>query len=574
MKSIGTYVKRQLIIAIAAFISVIIVFISLMSTVEEYNRLLRDSTRISNGINLLFSRGFIEDETITLVDTYLPDNLLEELKVRNDIPALQNEARSIMKEIQDLRTQHVNTLIVYLRYGLIFMVLLFFLLFILIVITNNVIQKVIITSKNMVLYFGQTIMGGYPPLEAATAAQLSGPTQKKSYRELQDMDAFFQRTLDRMNLIQKLLTMDLGFSIETFIDQFGTLFCSDTYQQILPCDRFSLALYEADQNLLVAYHATVRGNQPIFLQTGFCQPLSETSLRLVLEQRSPYRIINNLEERDSMSAQLLLQEGIRSNLTVPIIINERLFGFLFFACRKADAYTDEIGNIATLISNILRSRLFYSHGIQRTLSVFGDGIVNIVEFKDDETADHTRRVSLYAELIADVLRQRGHITPQKASEIREYAPLHDIGKIGIPDTILLKPGPLSTEEWALMKQHPEIGGKLIKKANEQLIRQLGFGLLHSAYNIIVDHHEWWDGTGYPRGKKGIEISIEGQIIAIADVFDALTTRRPYKAAYPIETALAMVSEQAGTHFNPALIEIFTKKEEQIAAIYKKHYVTL
>jgi len=125
-----------------------------------------------------------------------------------------------------------------------------------------------------------------------------------------------------------------------------------------------------------------------------------------------------------------------------------------------------------------------------------------------------------------------------------------------------------------MKQHPEIGGKLIKKANEQLIRQLGFGLLHSAYNIIVDHHEWWDGTGYPRGKKGIEISIEGQIIAIADVFDALTTRRPYKAAYPIETALAMVSEQAGTHFNPALIEIFTKKEEQIAAIYKKHYVTL
>jgi len=574
MKSIGTYVKRPLIISLFTFISVILVFISLYHAIEDYNKLLMDSTRISNGINPLFSQGIINNETIELVDTYIPGNLLGELKARNDIPALQNEARRIMKEIQDLRTQHVNTLIVYLRYGLFSMILLFLLLIILIIITNNAVHKVILTSKNMVLYFGQTILGGRDPLETSIDSHFTDFSKARHYKEIQEIEAFFQRTLDRMNLIQELLTMDLGFSIETFIDQFGNLFCSDTYQQILPCDRFSLALYEADQNLLVAYHATVRGNQPIFLQTGFCQPLSETSLRLVLEQRSPYRIINNLEERDSMSAQLLLQEGIRSNLTVPIIINERLFGFLFFAHRKADTYTDEIGNIATLISNILRSRLFYSHGIQRTLSVFGDGIVNIVEFKDDETADHTRRVSLYAELIADVLRQRGHITPQKASEIREYAPLHDIGKIGIPDTILLKPGPLSTEEWALMKQHPEIGGKLIKKANEQLIRQLGFGLLHSAYNIIVDHHEWWDGTGYPRGKKGIEISIEGQIIAIADVFDALTTRRPYKAAYPIETALAMVSEQAGTHFNPALIEIFTKKEEQIAAIYKKHYVTL
>ncbi len=392
------------------------------------------------------------------------------------------------------------------------------------------------------------------------------------YKEIQDMENIFQLNLDLMNLIQDLQTIDLSFSIESFIDQFGSVFCSDKYQHVLPCDRFSLAIYYLPQNRLVAFHATVRGDYPIFLKKGFVQDLSETSLKKIIDQRIPYRIINRLAEKDTESSRLLLQEGINSNLTVPILVNQRLFGFLFFAHRQQDTYSDEMGKYAILVSNIIRSRVFYSFAIQKTLSVFGDGIVNIVEFKDDETADHTRRVSLYSALIADVLREQGLITPQKAEEIRGYAPLHDIGKIGIPDSILLKPGPLTAEEWVVMKQHPLIGGKLIKNSNQQLVNQLGFGLLHTAYNIIIDHHEWWNGTGYPQGKKGMDISLEGQVVAIADVFDALSTKRPYKGAFPIDTSLEMLIEQSGTHFNPELIKIFTAQRQQILTIYQEHYV--
>ncbi|MEJ5189080.1 MAG: HD domain-containing phosphohydrolase, partial [Breznakiellaceae bacterium] len=127
------------------------------------------------------------------------------------------------------------------------------------------------------------------------------------------------------------------------------------------------------------------------------------------------------------------------------------------------------------------------------------------------------------------------------------------------------------EEWQIMRQHPWIGGKLIRVANQQLIDELGYGLLHTAYNLIVDHHEWWDGSGYPQRKKEREISIEGQIVAIADVFDALSTKRPYKEAFPFETSLQMLCEQKGSHFNPELVDIFIGKKAEVYKIYRQHY---
>ncbi|WP_304222098.1 HD-GYP domain-containing protein [Gracilinema caldarium] len=567
MKSIGSYFRVQLIIAVGAFVFIMALFIFLYSSAESYQRLMIDTSTIFSSLNKVFSQGIIEDQTIDGIYKYVPQNRLGELKKAQDIMALQTETRAVIAKIQDVRTKQLLKLLQYFHVGIIAITPFFFLMLLLFIITDRYINKILIASKNMLLHFHQVLLIGDTNLEGHKSIQ-SFPY----YREIQDMGNFFQLNLDLMNLIQELLTMDLSFSIESFIDQFGSVFCSDKYQHILPCDRFSLAIYHNYQNQLVAFHATVRGDYPVFLKKGFKQDLSETSLKKIIDQRQPFRIINRLTEKDTLSSRLLLQEGIRSNLTVPIMVNQRLFGFLFFAHRQQDIYTDEMGKFASLVSNIIRSRVFYSYALQKTLSVFGDGIVNIVEFKDDETADHTRRVSLYSALIADVLREEGQITPQKADEIREYAPLHDLGKIGIPDSILLKPGPLTAEEWIVMKQHPLIGGKLIKNANQQLVNQLGFGLLHTAYNIIVDHHEWWNGSGYPQGKKGMDISIEGQIVAIADVFDALSTKRPYKEAFPIDKSLEMLIEQAGTHFNPELIKIFTTQREQIYAIYQEHYV--
>lgn len=566
MKSIGKIFRNQFAITAVVLLFVFTLIGILYYFIENYNNFLQNTSTIFSGLNKVFTTDTIDGSVIDLLDTYIPQNKLAELKENQDLEGLQQEARRLAQDLQTLRNERVLRIMNLIKLGLLTSIPLFLLVLILFILTYHNVKKLLTTSKNMLLHFNHTL------LEGSAGRALPEEFNPIPYQEMREIGNFFQFNMDLMALIQDLLTMDLGFSIETFIDQFGKVFCSEKYQHILPCDRFSLSVYQENQDILVAYHATVRGRQPVFLQKGFSQKLSDTSLKKIIDQQMPYRIINNLGERNSQSSRLLLQEGINANLTVPVMINQRLFGFLFFAHRQACAYTEEMGKIASLVSNIVRSRFYYSYALQKTLSVFGDGIVNIVEFKDDETADHTRRVSLYAELIANSLRDQGRITPQKADKIKEYAPLHDLGKIGIPDSILLKPGKLSPEEWNIMKQHPLIGGRIIRDANQKLVNQLGYGLLHTAYNLIIDHHEWWDGMGYPQGKQGMDISIEGQIVAIADVFDALTTKRPYKEAFPIDQSLAMLKEQEGTHFNPELVELFLEKRERILEIYEEHYV--
>ena len=168
------------------------------------------------------------------------------------------------------------------------------------------------------------------------------------------------------------------------------------------------------------------------------------------------------------------------------------------------------------------------------------------EYKDDETGAHIIRMSHYARLIALAAKLSRH----EAERIFNAAPMHDIGKIGIPDSILQKPGPLTETEWATMKQHPEIGAKILGEDDSEL--------LQNARVIALTHHEKWDGSGYPHGLAGEEIPYEGRIVALADVFDALTSKRPYKKAWPIEKALAYIQKEAGSHFDPTLAHHFLK----------------
>ncbi|MBF0144645.1 MAG: response regulator [Magnetococcales bacterium] len=166
------------------------------------------------------------------------------------------------------------------------------------------------------------------------------------------------------------------------------------------------------------------------------------------------------------------------------------------------------------------------------------------EYKDNETGLHVIRMSHYSRLLA-----LAYGMEEKRAEILfQAAPMHDIGKIGIPDLILLKPAHLTDDEWKVMRGHPGIGAGIIGKQRSLL--------LETARIVALTHHEKWDGTGYPRGLKGHDIPIEGRIVAVADVFDALTTRRPYKDAWPIDKAVAMLQEGAGSHFDPALVPLF------------------
>lgn len=174
------------------------------------------------------------------------------------------------------------------------------------------------------------------------------------------------------------------------------------------------------------------------------------------------------------------------------------------------------------------------------------------EFKDNETGLHVIRMSHYARLIAEAISK----DPIWSDLVFQAAPMHDIGKIGIPDHILLKQGKLNSEEWDIMRKHPEFGARIIG-GNEHS------DLLNMAKEIAMAHHEKWDGSGYPSQLKGKDIPISARIIAIADVFDALTTARPYKKAWPVDKALNFISSQAGQHFDPRLVEVF---KEQLPSV--------
>ncbi|MFG6413677.1 HD-GYP domain-containing protein [Roseateles sp. DC23W] len=166
------------------------------------------------------------------------------------------------------------------------------------------------------------------------------------------------------------------------------------------------------------------------------------------------------------------------------------------------------------------------------------------EYKDNETGWHVLRMSHYSQILA---LAAGYSEAQ-AEELLHAAPMHDVGKLGIPDAILRKAGPLDHAEWEVMKRHPQIGAEILGEHTT--------GLLAIARRIALAHHEKWDGSGYPEGLAGERIPEEARIVAIADVFDALTSVRPYKPAWPVEKAVELLREQTGRHFDPRLVELF------------------
>ena len=176
------------------------------------------------------------------------------------------------------------------------------------------------------------------------------------------------------------------------------------------------------------------------------------------------------------------------------------------------------------------------------------------EYKDTDTGEHIARMSQYSKLLA----LEFGMGEQQAELLRQAAPMHDVGKIGIPDAILLKPGRLTPDEFDHMKQHAAIGAQILANSSSPL--------LQLAHKLAIEHHEKWDGSGYPNGLKGEQISVEGRIVAIADVFDALTSQRPYKEAWGVEEALEHMQAQAGKHFDPHLINLFVNKLDAIITI--------
>lgn len=187
-------------------------------------------------------------------------------------------------------------------------------------------------------------------------------------------------------------------------------------------------------------------------------------------------------------------------------------------------------------------------------------LVIAAEFKDTGTATHIKRMSQFSAMLATLM----NLSPTEVEIILHASPMHDIGKIGTPEEILLKPGKLNKPEWNLIQQHPVIGSQILSDSSSLL--------LQTGEIIAISHHEKWDGSGYPFGLEKEGIPLSGRICAIADVFDALTNIRPYKKAYSNEHTLKIMEKAAGTHFDPQLFALFTDNMKQVEDIQKKYGV--
>jgi len=229
---------------------------------------------------------------------------------------------------------------------------------------------------------------------------------------------------------------------------------------------------------------------------------------------------------------------------------------------KVKAYNDHMRNYhKELEAEVAKRTEQLRRAFEKIKAASLDSIYRLsqaAEYKDEETGAHIQRVSYYS---AAVARRMG-LNERTVEAILYAAPMHDVGKIGVPDNILLKPGKLDPDEWEIMKEHTTIGGRILQRSDS--------GFIKLAEVIALTHHERWDGSGYPRGLKGSQIPLAGRITAIADVFDALTSKRPYREPFELDRAHEIIEEGQGGHFDPEVAGAFFTVEDEIVSIKEKY----
>lgn len=262
-----------------------------------------------------------------------------------------------------------------------------------------------------------------------------------------------------------------------------------------------------------------------------------------------------------------LEFGINDFVTKPFDVSEvflraRNLASVRHAQQVLAGYTDELESRVTQRTQALEHALSQLTRTRDDLLTAREEAVHVLgiacEYRDDDTAAHIKRMALYTRVIAENMG----LDSAYVQLLETAAPMHDIGKIGVPDSILLKPGKLTEQEYKIMQQHPGIGARILAKSNSPLLRE--------AYDIALNHHEKWDGSGYPQGLRGEAIPVSGRIVALADVFDALTQKRVYKPVFSIEKSMEIIDEGIGSHFDPDVAKAFKKGLDAIIEIWNNY----
>jgi len=330
-------------------------------------------------------------------------------------------------------------------------------------------------------------------------------------------------------------------------------------------NRISVAIYDPKLDMLkTLIHSTDDGN-PL---SGYQVKLADTpSLYKMSLSRKP-RVINDLAvfcDSEQTHTKRIVEYGFRSSYTIPMYANERFTGFIFFNSRLPNvlnertlANLDMMARLISLLISMELNLVTTMHGALKTATSFSS-------YRDPETGAHLERMSHFSRLIANEIAKDSGLNDEFAESILWAAPMHDIGKIAIPDHILLKPGKLTPDEFELMKTHTKKGREII----DTMLKNFNLGnasLAPVMTNIAECHHENFDGSGYPGGLKGEYIPIEARIIAVADVFDALTSKRCYKAAWSNAAACDELNALSKWKLDRRCVEILLDSPQSIIDI--------
>ncbi len=332
--------------------------------------------------------------------------------------------------------------------------------------------------------------------------------------------------------------------------------------------RIAIALYAPDTRVLSTYmHSSGEDNPLDHYQTVLD---NAPSLKKILERGQP-RVINNMltfEDDNKEHVKRLGRQGYAASYTLPMFNNGGFFGFLFFNSYEKDVFNERVLEELDLYGHIIALMVVNEMSSIQTLSAAIKTTGHITHQRDPETGSHLDRMSRYSRLIAQALAEQYELDDSYIQYIFMFSPLHDIGKIAIPDNILLKSGSLTDEETAIMRTHVYKGKEMI----DTLVDNFALGNINQTdilRNIALCHHEAINGTGYPEGKAGNEIPLEARIVAVADIFDALTSRRPYKEAWSNERAFTALHEMAGEKLDSDCVAALFTHQAEIEEIQKR-----
>lgn len=340
-------------------------------------------------------------------------------------------------------------------------------------------------------------------------------------------------------------------------------------QELTHLTRVAVAIYDPESDTLKTFIHSTEGKTPLeYYQSKLC----DTPSLQVIADSGQARVIDDLEllkNHPAYHTQQILKAGYLSSYTEPLLYNQQLLGFLFFDSDQLNYFDERVVTHLSLYSKLLSNTVTMQVSSIRILSGALTTAREFSRHRDEETANHLQRMSYYSRTIALRAAPRHGWDDEAIEYLFRFASLHDIGKIAIADNILLKRGRLDPDELTIMKTHVTKGEEMA----QSMIDVFGLQAIYHIdilTNIIACHHERWDGDGYPRGLSGNDIPLEGRIVAVADVFDALTSERPYKKPWSITAAFDYLQQHSGSQFDPDCVAAALESREQLIDIHDRY----